>query len=117
MELLKSLGVKNGTPQDFEQLVEDVDGHALTLRIIGGFLGKAFHGDIRCRDRVKLAKADATVQGGHAFRAMAAYAKWLRDESEEARRELAVLRFMGLFDRPASADFLAALRTPRPLPA
>jgi hypothetical protein len=58
---------------------------------------------------VKFEKADAKVQGGHAFRAMAAYGKWMEGESDEARRELAILRLMGLFDRPATGDCVAAL--------
>jgi hypothetical protein len=40
---------------------------------------------------------------------MAAYVKWMEDESYEARRELAILRLMGLFDRPATGDCVAAL--------
>ncbi len=107
--LLRQLGVTTGAREEFEQLVEAVDGHALTLQIMGGFLKKAFHGDIRCRDRVKFEKAEAKVQGGHAFRAMAAYEHWLADGSDESRQELAILRIMGLFDRPAPADCLHAL--------
>ena len=75
-------------------------GHALTLTLLGGFLRRAFHGDIRQRDRVKFEKADAKMDGGHAFRTMAAYEQWLADGGEEGRREVAVLRLMGLFDRP-----------------
>lgn len=41
-----------------------VDGHALTLNLLGSFLGRAYHGDIRRRDRVKFRKADAKTQGG-----------------------------------------------------
>jgi len=108
--LLKSLGVTIGACREFEELVKDVEGHALTLQIMGGFLKKAYHGDIRCRDRVKFEKADAKIQGGHAFRAMAAYQKWMKDNSDEARRELAILRILGLFDRPATTDCLKALR-------
>lgn len=95
---------------EFEKLVEDVDGHALTLHIMGSFLKRAFHGDIRRRDRVTFAKASEKMDNGHAFRAMAAYEKWLADGSEEARRELALLSLVGLFDRPATADCLQALR-------
>ena len=109
VSLLRKLGVVIGSQEEFEHLVEDVNGHALTLQIMGGFLKKAFHGDIRCRDRVKFEKADAKVQGGHAFRAMAAYVKWMEGESDEARRELAILRLMGLFDRPATGDCVTAL--------
>jgi len=110
VDLLKKLGVR-GTTQEFETLVEDVKGHALTLTLLGGFLRRAFGGDIRKRDCVKFEKADAKIDGGHALRTMAAYEQWLlRDGGEEGRREVAVLRLMGLFDRPADAACLAALR-------
>ena len=127
VSLLKSLGVKGSERRDlplkdsdpngekvneFEKLVEDVKGHALTLTLLGGFLKRAFHGDIRQRDRVKFEKADEKMDGGHAFRTMAAYEQWLlRDGGDEGRREVAVLRLMGLFDRPADAGCLAALRS------
>src|SRR5207237_321801 len=52
---------------EFEKLVEDVDGHALTLQIMGSFLKKAFHGDIRCRDRVTFEKASQKTDQGHAM--------------------------------------------------
>ena len=110
VELLKKLGVR-GAAREFETLVEDVKGHALTLTLLGGFLHRAFGGDIRQRDRVKFEKADAKIDGGHALRTMAAYEHWLlRDGGEEGQREVAVLRLLGLFDRPADAACLAALR-------
>ena len=59
---------------------------------------------------MKLEKADAKTQGGHAFKTMAAYQQWLGDGGEEGARQLAVLRLMDLFDRPADAGCLAALR-------
>jgi hypothetical protein len=108
VNLLKTLGVR-GTAQEFAALVEDVKGHALTLQIMGGFLARAFGGDIRQRDRVKFEKADEKIDGGHAFRAMAVYAQWMEDGSVEARRELAILRCLGLFDRLATSDCLEAL--------
>jgi hypothetical protein len=125
--LLKDSGVKGsefrpdptpGNPDplnEYEQLVEDVKGHALKLQILGQYLKWAHHGDIRRRDRVELAKADSKVHAshgfgtGHAFRAIAAYEAWLADNSEESQRELAVLR---LFDRPATADCVQTLRQP-----
>ena len=106
--LLRSLGVK-GTPKEFEKLVEDVQGHALTLNLLGTYLHDAHAGDIRKRDLVKLEEADAEEQGGHAFRVMDAYVQWFESEGEKGKRALAVLRLLGLFDRPATADCLAAL--------
>jgi TIR domain-containing protein len=39
VKLLRTIGVKTGSQADVEKLVEDVDGHALTLQILGQFLG------------------------------------------------------------------------------
>jgi len=106
--LLHTLGV-NGTQKEFDRLVEDVQGHALTLNLLGTYLHDAHAGDIRKRDLVKLEEADAEEQGGHAFRVMDAYVKWFESEGEKGKRALAVLRLLGLFDRPATADCLVAL--------
>jgi hypothetical protein len=108
VHLLKTLGVR-GTAQEFATLVEDVKGHALTLTLLGSFLRDAHEGDIRRRDRVKLEEADAEEQGGHAFHVMAAYERALEREGDKGRRALAVLRLLGLFDRPMNADCLGAL--------
>ncbi|MDD2776039.1 MAG: TIR domain-containing protein [Gallionella sp.] len=103
-------GEKQELVNEFEMLVEDVQGHALTLNLLGGFLKRAFKGDIRQRDRVKFDKADNKTQGGHAFRTMTAYEQWLLEGGDEGCREVAILRLMGLFDRPADAGCIYALR-------
>ena len=108
MHLLKTLGVK-GTAREFETLVEDVKGHALTLTLLGTFLRDAHAGDIRKRDLVKLEEADAEEDNGHAFRVMAAYERAFENEGDKGKRALAILRLLGLFDRPLTADCLAAL--------
>ena len=105
--LLRSLGVKGKQPE-FEKLVEDVQGHALTLNLLGSYLHEAHAGDIRRRDLVKLEEAD-DEQGGHAFRVMDAYVSSFESEGEKGKRAVAVLRLLGLFDRPATADCIAAL--------
>jgi len=114
VELLKTLGVR-GIAAEFQRLVENVAGHALTLNLLGRYLAKAHQGDIRKRDQVKFEKADAKIQGGHAFKTMAAYEKWLAAGREDGARALAVLRLLGLFDRPADAGCLAALRRKPPI--
>jgi tetratricopeptide (TPR) repeat protein len=108
VDLLRLLGVK-GTQKEFEALVEEVQGHALTLNLLGSYLHDAHVGDIRKRDLVKLEEADAEEQGGHAFRVMDAYVRWFESEGDKGKRALAVLRLLGLFDRPATADCLTAL--------
>jgi hypothetical protein len=125
--LLQSLGVKGSLRKtipsgdgrehwnEYEKLVEDVKGHALTLNLLGGYLRDAHTGDIRQRDLIKLEEADAEEQGGHAFRVMDAYVlsfesggKTVEDQAK-GRRALALLQLLGLFDRPATADCLNAL--------
>jgi tetratricopeptide (TPR) repeat protein len=114
--LLKKLGVW-GSKADLEQLVEDVKGHALTINLLGTYLAKAHKGDVRRRDRVDLKKADEKVQGGHAFRAIEAYERWLISEGkDEGARQLAILRLLGLFDRPADEGCVKALRQEPAIP-
>jgi tetratricopeptide (TPR) repeat protein len=105
--ILNMLGVV-GTQKEREELSEDAKRHALTLTLIGGYLRDAHGGDIRKRDLFKLAEADEEEQGGHAFRAMAAYAQWF-EQDKRGQRALGMLRLMGLFDRPADFGCLRAL--------
>ena len=135
-ELLTTLGV-HGTPQQLVEAAAEVKGHALTLTLIGGFLALAHQGDIRRRDVFKFEEADKAAQGGHAFRLLRAYEDWFagptkpllarfmlrikrllgqRAEPAEGEIQLAILRLMGLFDRPADPGCLAALRRPPAIP-
>ena len=111
VHLLQKLGVRkeSGSPAEFEKLVEDVKGHALTLNLLGTYLRDAHAGDLRKRDLVKLAEADTEEQGGHAFRVMDAYGNALQNEGEKGQRALTMLRLLGLFDQPATVDCLDAL--------
>jgi tetratricopeptide (TPR) repeat protein len=94
----------------------EVSGHGLTLQLVGQYLALAEGGDILRRDTVRLADADreykndATRPYGHAFKAMEAYERWFEREGEDGRRQLAVMRLLGLFDRSASRSCLDALR-------
>ena len=121
--LLHTLGVTRAgaaeIADDDPELVEasrEVRGHALALNLLGRYLRLAYGGDIRQRDRVDFQEADAEVDGGHAFRVMKAYETWFEREVEAGARPLAVLRLLGLFDRPADRDNLAALRAEPPIP-
>jgi len=111
-DLLTKLGV-NGTDQEKRDLSARVEGHALTLTLLGGYLSLAHNGDIRRVDRVDFRKANEKEQGGHAFRVIAAYVPWFEENGWHA--ELTILRILGLFDRPAPPDCLAALCDP-PIP-
>jgi hypothetical protein len=107
--LLETLDV-NGSQAEREKLSEDVRGHALSINLVASYLKKFFLGDIRKRDRIALGRANQTFRGGYAFRAMDAYVRELESEEGEAGpRALALLRSLGLFDRPADMKCLAAL--------
>ena len=107
-ELLKKLRV-NGTSTECEQLAADVKGHALTLTLLGKYLAKAHDGDIRKRDLISLTEADYEETSGHAFYVMEAYERWLENGGRFV--EVAILRLLGLFDRPATPNCLTALRS------
>jgi hypothetical protein len=110
-ELLKTVGVV-GSVKERRAASKEVKGHALTLQLMGRYLALAHGGDIRKRDLFEFTEADDETQGGHAFRVLKAYETWLPTSGESGRRELAILRLLGLFDRPADPGCLAALREP-----
>ncbi|HBL27271.1 MAG TPA: hypothetical protein DD490_10590 [Acidobacteria bacterium] len=107
--LLRQHGV-DGREKELAATVQEFRRHALTLTLLGNFLRRAHGGDVRKRREIDLHRA-AETQGGHAFRVIAAYARWLGEGPE-----LAILRLLGLFDRPAEAGALKALRTAPPIP-
>jgi hypothetical protein len=111
--LLENLGV-TGTPEELRLLTEDLKGHALTLTLLGKYLVEAHNGDIRKRDTVSLTEADYAETSGHAFRVIEAYEAWL--DRDGGKVEASLLRLLGLFNRPATPDSLAALRATPPIP-
>lgn len=109
IELLKSAGVR-GSTADFETMADELNAHALSLSLLANYLVKAQQGDLRKRDRIQFGDADAQVHGGRAFKMIATYEAWFEEGGEECARALALLRILGLFDRPADAGCLNALR-------
>jgi transcriptional regulator with AAA-type ATPase domain len=108
-QLLAALGVR-GQHEELAQVSEAFDGHPLALAMLGTYLRKAYNGDVKRVSEVKLLEADAK-QGGHAFRVMDSYSKWLGEGPEHA-----VLRMMGLFDRPADGPSIAVLQAEPAIP-
>ncbi|MCP4662193.1 MAG: hypothetical protein GY856_42865, partial [bacterium] len=102
-ELLRSLDVK-GSDDELRIAVNDLGGHALALTLFGTYLRDVHEGDLRCRVDLPGLMYDEE-QGGHARRVMTSYERWLGDDPA-----LAILRLLGLFDRPAAAEAIAALR-------
>jgi tetratricopeptide (TPR) repeat protein len=107
--LLRQLGV-DGRESELVAAAREFQRHALTLTLLGNYLRRVHRGDIRKWREIDLHRADEK-QGGHASRVIAAYAHWLGEGPE-----LAILRLLGLFDRPADAGALKALRAAPPIP-
>ena len=107
--LLGKLGVK-GTEEEREEAAREMKGHALALTLLGSYLADACGGDIRKRREIGPLEGDATG-GEHAKHVMAAYARWFGEGPE-----VAVLRLLGLFDRPADEGCIRALRAAPAIP-
>ncbi len=100
---LRRLGVQ-GDSAELREAVEEYDGHALALTLLGTLLRDTCDGDVRrCKEVGPL--EGEMGQGWQARRVMQSYEKWLGEGPE-----LAALRLMGLFDRPAEGAALAVLR-------
>lgn len=108
-ELLADNGVK-GAPRELRAASHEFEGHALALNLLASFLRRRYQGDIQRRDRVGPLLQESDARGhDHARRVMQAYeAEWLEGEPILS----AIMSVIGLFDRPASADCLTALRRP-----
>ncbi len=112
------------TAAERAEICRALKGHALTLRLLGGFIHRALR-DVRRWREVDYSAADAQLRTnprdpnaryGHAFKTVEAYEHWFARGGVDGARQLAVLRLLGLFDRPASGALLAALRRPPVIP-
>jgi serine/threonine protein kinase len=102
-KLLRALGV-NGHEADLRNASNELNGHCLALTLLGSYLSDAHNGDIRCRSEVSGHLAQDARQGIHARKVMDSYQTWLGEGAE-----LAVLRILGLFDRPVDEKALGTL--------
>jgi len=107
--LLRQHGVE-GPDDELRQASRAFGGHGLALNLLGSYLHDVCQGDVRRRNEVGLLDSDVE-QGGHAKRVMGSYENWLGQGPE-----LAALRIIGLFDRPADSKAVAALREVPPIP-
>lgn len=106
--LLESLGV-DGPEAQRREASREFAGHALALTLLGTLLTRFCGGDLRRRSEIPLL-ADDIHQGRHARRVMLSYEAWLGPD------HLAILRLVGLFDRPAEAALVTVLRGDGALP-
>lgn len=106
VKLLRLLGASKGLKKDFEAAVKELNGHALSLTLLGRLVKNAHQGDIRKRDKIKRVFKEKH-QGEHAFHVMHSYEHFMK-----GKPELDILRLMGLFDRPAIKEAIKVLITP-----
>jgi hypothetical protein len=106
-KLLRALGVM-GDEAEMRSTSEEFSGHCLALTLLGSYLTDAYHGDIRRREEISARLAHDQRQGAQARKVMESYQTWLGEGPE-----LAVLRLLGVFDRPADERAVEALlKTP-----
>ena len=104
-ELLRQLEVR-GPEWELRQAVEDSRGHAYSLMLLGTYLRDATDDhEIRRRHEIPLLDEDAEHRY-HARHLFGAYVQHLGESSPE----VAVLRLLGFFDRPAEEELMAVLR-------
>jgi TIR domain/AAA ATPase domain len=97
-----------GIDTELKAASRDFGGHPLALTLLASLIKETQNGDVRRRDHIRSLLADAdNPRHDQARRVMESYEKeWLADQPAL----LAILHCVGLFDRPASADCLKALR-------
>lgn len=108
--LLQKHGVQ-GKDTERREVARAVRSHALTLALLGNYIADALDGDIRRWREVPLSTVDVRP-GAHARHVMEVYDRWFGKGPERA-----ILRVLGLFDRPASTGCILALRKVPPIPS
>ena len=126
-DLLEELGV-TGRQKEFEKAIKSVDGHALSVTLLGTFLTQVHGGDIRKQDlfdfHIRLtpeeearAQMDETlIPAKRAQKVMRGYLEQfdrLEDTAGSGGPERALLHLLGLFDRPADGDAVDVLLAER----
>jgi len=126
-ELLKHLGV-HGRETELMAAVKEVGGHALSVSLLGTYLSAVCAGDVARRDTLGFyelvdseGETDHNRQAKRAARIMDAYVERFEALSAsqaagEGDPERLILSLVGLFDRPAEADAIAAVLAAPPIP-
>jgi tetratricopeptide (TPR) repeat protein len=108
--LLRVGGVQ-GTDAEMEQATRDFGNHALALNLLAAYLHALPGHPIAAAAGIPDLPDVSADEGKHPRRVMAAFAARFG-----AGPEVELLRVLGLFDRPADAGEIAALREPPPIP-
>jgi tetratricopeptide (TPR) repeat protein len=103
-----------GTDAELRAAAREFGGHPLALGLLASFLKETQAGDVRRRDHIReLLDDPENPRHDHAKRVMESYeAEWLAGQPVPHT----IMHMVGLFDRPASGDCLAALRREPAIP-
>lgn len=126
-ELLVELGVR-GRQGELEEAVRSVDGHALSVTLLGTYLSEVCGGDVRHRDQFnfadlvltqaeqeELATDKTIVPAKRAAKVVRGYLEQFEKLAKDGAAsglggpERCILNLLGLFDRPADGKAVAAL--------
>lgn len=120
-DLLVELGV-HGRQRELEAVVHELQGHALSVTLLGTYLAEVCGGDIRHRDEFDFAHivlspeeesellTDKTiVPAKRAAKVMHGYLAQFEKLVQDGGAERAILNLLGLFDRPADGPAVDAL--------
>ena len=102
--LLQTLGLQRKA-SELETLVDDVNGHALTLRLLGAYLQHNADGEIRTDDLVP-ARAGGDEQDSAASRVLQVLDDLFASDSG-LQQAWAIFKVLSLFDRPAEPNWIA----------
>jgi tetratricopeptide (TPR) repeat protein len=107
--LLRISGIE-GEDQELEAAVKDFGNHAYAIKLLGAYLGYS-HGR-QITESATIAALEIPIeQGRHPRRVMEAFAERFGDGPKAN-----LLAMLGLFERPADAAAIAALRAPPAIP-
>ena len=120
-DLLVELGV-HGRQRELEAAVHELQGHALSVTLLGTYLAEVCGGDIRHKDQFDFAHivlspeeesellTDKTiVPAKRAAKVMRGYLAQFEKLAQDGGAERAILNLLGLFDRPADGPAVDAL--------
>jgi hypothetical protein len=113
--LLRDNGVR-GVDAELQAAARAFGGHPLALGLLASFLKETQFGDVRRRDHIRnfnVLNDPENPRHDQARRVMESYeTEWLAGQPVPH----AIMRMVGLFDRPASGDCLRALRQKPAIP-
>jgi tetratricopeptide (TPR) repeat protein len=112
--ILEMRGIR-GEEAELERASCDFGNHALAINLLAAYLRGIPGHQVEEAERIPPLKFPEE-KGGHARRVMKAFAHRFGEGPELNRQALDVLKLMGLFDRPADAGCIAALRRPPAIP-